>query len=763
MNLFHLHPIKNIRIRYQLLLIYSSTFVVIMALSSIIIYSIVKSTVERHIESELKNSTAAILNSVRTAVSVSIKNHMRATAENNYKIVKRLDQRYRGGEISLTEAKHRAEDIIMCQTVGKTGYLCILDGKGRVLKHPKKSLEGLDISDHDFVRQMIERKNGYIEYHWQNPDETKPKAKALYISYFEPWDWLITVSSYRDEFEELVNISDFKESILSHRFGDTGYSYVMDWKGNIIIHPELEGRNVFKDEGLSDFFYQKMIEQRNGKLIYYWKNPSDDHFRKKLVIFNELPEYEWMVASSSYLDEFRMPLNTIRKMIIIISVASLILFLPVTFILSATITRPLQKLMAHFDKGVGDEFSHRLILNPPQRDEIGQLASFYNVFMEKLERYHHSLREEIQMRKKAQDALKLSEERHRSVMEAVPDPVVVYDMEGRVSYMNPAFSKVFGYTLEESVGHKMDHFVPKEHWTESMGGIEKILRGENLPPMESRRKTKEGRLIDVSIRGSVYRDRHGKPVGSVICLRDISEVKHLEKSIMEIGERERQKVGNDLHDDLCPHLIGIEGLVKVMKQKMTSRHGDGNRNGEGNKNEMSADPAPALLADQIIHLIKEGITKTRRLARGLCPVYFTHGLQSSLRELMLNTLSLYDIECTLTCRGDVDLHHRLVVMNLYHIAGEAVQNAIRHGNARNIEILLEPDDDNICLSISDDGKGFDITKQNDGMGIRIMTYRAKLLGGAFSIQPLDSGGTAVVVELPRDFEPEGEPRWEKIR
>ena len=154
MTLFHLHPIKNMKIRYQLLLIYSSTFVVIMALSSLIIYSIVKSTVEGHIESELKNSTTAILNSVKTAVAISIKNHMRATAENNFEIVKRLDARHRNGEISLFEAKKRAEDIILCQSIGTTGYICILDGKGRVLKHPWKSLEGLDISDYDFVRQM---------------------------------------------------------------------------------------------------------------------------------------------------------------------------------------------------------------------------------------------------------------------------------------------------------------------------------------------------------------------------------------------------------------------------------------------------------------------------------------------------------------------------------------------------------------------------------------------------------------------------------
>jgi signal transduction histidine kinase len=118
------------------------------------------------------------------------------------------------------------------------------------------------------------------------------------------------------------------------------------------------------------------------------------------------------------------------------------------------------------------------------------------------------------------------------------------------------------------------------------------------------------------------------------------------------------------------------------------------------------------LADQISTLIKDGIAKTRRLARGLCPVYFDHGLESSLRELVANTLSLYDVECMVECRGVGDIYHRIVVINLYHIAGEAVQNAIRHGRANNIEILLAADEEHLCLSISDDGLGMDGADDN---------------------------------------------------
>ncbi|MCP4022866.1 MAG: PAS domain S-box protein [Desulfobacteraceae bacterium] len=722
--------VKNFKIRYKLLFIYSATFVVIVCLASMIIYSIVKTTVEENIESELKNATALILNNVKTAVSVSIKNHLRATAEKNYEIIQRLYDLYQNGELSLEEAKARAADIILCQKIGKTGYICILDGNGKVLKHPKKPLEGLDISDHKFVQEMITKKNGYIEYYWKNPEDPLPRPKALYINYFEPWDWLITVSSYRKEFQKLVNINDFKESILSLTFGKTGYAYVMDTRGNVIIHPENEGINVLTKKGMPRRFYKEMLQKKNGKIIYSWRNPNEAVFRKKLVFFNYIPEYDWIVASSSYLNEIYAPLNSIKYFIIIIGFASLVIFIPITFLLSSTITNPLRQLMGSFNQDIVGTFSNRLV-HMNSHDEVGQLTFYYNSFMDKLEKYNKELKAEIQERKMAQEALKLSEEKYRSVMEATPDPIIVYDMDGKVTYMNPAFTKVFGWTLDDSYGKKMDHFVPSEHWKETMKGIGMILKGEILPRTETKRRSKSGKLIDVSTRGSVYRNKYGKPVGSVITHRDVSEVKHLEKVIMELGEKERQKIGNDLHDDLCPHLIGIEGLTKVLKKKVFK------------------DPRNAArLGDQITGLIKEAISKTRRLARGLCPVYFSHGLESSLRDIVSNTQVIHQVNCSLDFPNKIHIENDMVVINLYHITQEAVQNSVRHGKAEGISISLKSWDDNWLLRIKDNGEGMDQTIKTEGMGLRVMNYRAKLIGASFTIKSQKGFGTTISLTLP---------------
>ncbi len=721
--------VRHFRIRYKLLIIYATCFIITISMAGIFTYFTVKRTVEDNIESELNTSTSAILNTVKTAVSVSIKNRLRAMAEKNHDIIQGLYLRVRAGELSREAAEKWATEILLSQGVGTTGYICILDGTGRVVKHPQKALEGLDISDHRFVQEMIDRKDGYIEYHWQNPGDAYPRPKALYISYFRPWNWMITVSSYRREFSKLVDIDDFKEGILGLTFGKTGYAYVMDTMGNVIIHPELTGINVFKDPRFSDDFFRKMRAQKNGKLIYTWKNPGENRARKKLVRFNFIPEYQWIVASSSYLDEFYAPLKTIRKIIIGVGLGALVIFVPITFFLSSTLTNPIRSLTQRFSQDIGEGFSNRWV-KMESRDEVGQLTLYYNSFMEKLETYDRELQAEIKERRRTQGALKESEEKYRSVMEAVPDPIVVYDMTGRVTYINPAFTRVFGYSLEECLDRKLDHFVPRAHWKETMEGISTILKGQDLPRLETRRRAKDGRLIDVTTRGSVYRDKHGTPIGSVITHRDVSEVKRLEKAIMETGERERQSIGNDLHDDLCPHLIGIEGLTKVLKQRM-----DGH-------------PKNQKMTDRITGLIREAITKTRRLARGLSPAYFNHGLESSLRELADTSRALHGVDCSLRVKCPLSQGDEMETIHLYHIAGEAVRNAVRHGRADRITIEVDEKDHQFSLVVQDNGMGMERAPKTHGMGMRIMKYRAKILGGSLGISAPPGGGTRVKLTLP---------------
>ncbi len=720
---------SDMRIRHKLLLSYSLLFFLALLIAFSIVYSILRDAITANIESELQNTTTAIYNLVKASAAVSTKNYLRAVAEKNHEIVRATYDEFVRGEISEQEAKDRASRLLLSQSIGQSGYIYCLDSNGIVTVHPQSQLLLSDVSEYTFVRDQMRKKKGYLEYDWQNPGETKARAKGLYMVHFEPWDWIISVSAYRSEFKDLVNVDDFKKSVLDLRFGKTGYSFVIAKDGTAIIHPKLEGVNILMSGEFPKDFLSEMVARKSGRIIYPWKNPGEDKLRDKLCLFNSIDDYDWIVGSSSYLDEFYYPLHTAGLVLLAIFVLTLLLVLLLTARLSGSITDPLQRLMQFFELASTGNF--RLRMDATGRDEIGTLANFFNKFMAQLETYSSSLKQEIEVRREVENSLRESEERYRSVMEAAADPIVVYDMQGRVVYFNPAFHKVFGWSLEESVGRKMDHFVPEENWPETAIMIQAIQTGTVLPVTETKRTAKDGTILTVSISGAAYRDNSDTLVGSVIILRDITETKGLTKQLMDIGDNVRQTIGQDMHDDLCPHLIGIAGLTAVLRHRIEK---DGSSDTE--------------LADRIIALIGEATAKARGLARGLCPVHLVaHGLFAALRDLAANSSLASSISCIFSGDEALVITDNALATHLYYIAQEAVNNAVRHAGATVIEISLFEDAGYLHLKIADDGCGIENDGKAGGIGLQIMKYRVLVIGAFIAIDSAPGRGTTIHVSM----------------
>ncbi len=421
---------RGLSIRSRLLLSYTLTFTCILVVSFTVIYSMVKSTLEANIESELGNFTHIIHGMVEAAIDASIKNHLRSRAEGNLEIITRIYHQSQAGEISEQKARELATDILLSQTVGKSGYVYCIDSKGITRVHPLKEMIGKDVSNYDFIQKTIRKKQGYIEYNWANPGETNERAKATYLCYFAPWDWIIGVSSYRHEFNRLVSVDDFKDNILSLTFGKTGYPYIMDSKGLLIIHPKLEGTNIYNstDEN-GRMFIKEICEEKNGKIIYPWKNPGDPTSRNKLVIFNYIPELDWIVASSSYLEEFYSPLKRIGMFTLIAAAVMFPVVIIVTWLISSMLARPLQEMISVFGSGGQLEYSQRMEVR--WGGEMDRVAENYNRFIDKLQRTRRRLLE--------------SEEKFRGIFENSIEGICQIAKDGKLVTINPAMARIFGY------------------------------------------------------------------------------------------------------------------------------------------------------------------------------------------------------------------------------------------------------------------------------------------------------------------------------
>ncbi len=169
-------------------------------------------------------------------------------------------------------------------------------------------------------------------------------------------------------------------------------------------------------------------------------------------------------------------------------------------------------------------------------------------------------------RKEAHLALARQGEEYRAVFEAAPDPMVVYDNKGRATYLNPAFTRLFGWTWEEVIGRQID-FVPQKNREETRAAIEVLFQNNDAyVPLESKRKTKDGRVLDVLINAAIIRGLDENPRGMVVNLKDITEKKKAEQALVESERRYRELI-NNVTDVIYTH--DLEGRILSINKSAT--------------------------------------------------------------------------------------------------------------------------------------------------------------------------------------------------
>jgi PAS domain S-box-containing protein len=330
----------------------------------------------------------------------------------------------------------------------------------------------------------------------------------------------------------------------------------------------------------------------------------------------------------------------------------------------------------------------------------------------------------------------LQEERNfvSAILDTVGALVVVLDDEGRILRFNPACEIITGYSMEEVRGKCIwDLFLVSEE-ADRFRTIFEVLRTDLLPQdYQSSWLTKHGdqRLIAWT---STLLPGSGETSNYIIATGiDITERKQLEKAILEISAREQRRIGQDLHDGLGQHLTGIAFMAKVHEARLAEQK------------RSEADDAAKL-----VKLVNEAIHKTRELARGLLPVVSeSHGLMSALQVWTAEVEDLFGVSCRLQCESPVLIHDVTTATHLYHIAQEAVNNAMKHGGARKIVIELKAEQGRGRMAVYDDGKGIvEGPERTQGMGLHIMHYRAGMIGGSLEVRRESAGGTVVACNFP---------------
>lgn len=335
--------------------------------------------------------------------------------------------------------------------------------------------------------------------------------------------------------------------------------------------------------------------------------------------------------------------------------------------------------------------------------------------------------------KRTEEALQEERNFASAVIDTVGALVLVLDPQGRIVRFNRACERITGYAASEVTGGPVWDLFEAPEETARFREIFEQLRAGKLPAAyESTWGMRQGARRTIAWSSTALADARGSLEYVILTGIDVTEAKRLERTILEISGREQRRIGQDLHDGLGQHLTGVAFMSKVLEQRLREKS-----------------LPEAVEAAKIVGLVNEAIDKTRKLSHGLLPVLSdARGLMAALEGLALEVEDLFQVTCRFECDQPVLIRESDIATHLYHIAQEAVNNALKHGHPRRIAICLEGGSEGSFLSIDDDGVGLPETPGVRGVGLEIMHYRAKMIGGVLEIRSRTDGGTSVYCAFP---------------
>lgn len=338
---------------------------------------------------------------------------------------------------------------------------------------------------------------------------------------------------------------------------------------------------------------------------------------------------------------------------------------------------------------------------------------------------------DISARKEAERALRESEEMLARAQSVARVGSWQCDYASRQLVCSAEFYRVYGLdpaTFGGDIDELVDTVVHPDDRESLRGQIERAIIEQKTEPFEFRAIV-NGQTRIIRGNGSIVRDDWGEITGTIGTVQDITERRRLEQELLNISQAEQQRVGRDLHDTLGQELAGITFLAKALERDLSKGQSE--------------------LAEQARYLARlsgDALNRARRIAHGLAPVDVSaEGLAAALHQLCRDTAAVYRIICRCEVATPGLVYDNAVAAHLYYIAQEAILNAIRHGRAKRIRVSLETGVEGE-LQVRDDGQWLDREEEGHaGMGLRIMRYRADLIGGKVRVLHDGESGTRVAV------------------
>ena len=337
-------------------------------------------------------------------------------------------------------------------------------------------------------------------------------------------------------------------------------------------------------------------------------------------------------------------------------------------------------------------------------------------------------------------------ERYVNLFENANDMVYTHDRGGRITSINKAGEELLQRSREEILSKNIVELLIPEQQSAARNWLEQVLKDKSPPTVEWDFAAPSGQPFKVEISTRLV-EQNGHELEVEGIGRDITERKRLERELLEISNREQRRIGHDLHDGVCQQLVGISYLTETLADRLHEKGA-----------------AESAEVERINYLLNNALLQTRGVARGLFPVRLEeNGLVSALEELAANASQLFQLDCRFVCEHPPAFVENTIALHLYYIVQEAIANAAKHGKAKSVMITLDTVNDRFALMIKDDGGGFSANgPRQTGMGLRIMDYRARVIGATLEVKSMPGAGTQLTCVFLPLFRESNQNQNEKI-
>ncbi|MEI9863392.1 MAG: PAS domain-containing sensor histidine kinase [Limisphaerales bacterium] len=302
-----------------------------------------------------------------------------------------------------------------------------------------------------------------------------------------------------------------------------------------------------------------------------------------------------------------------------------------------------------------------------------------------------------------------------------------HDLNGHMTSINRAGERLLQYQRGDILAKELIDLIVEDQRPAARDWLKQVTTGVETAAVDWDFVNASGQKLKLEVSSRMV-EQSGKFIEVEGVARDVTARKRMEKEILEISNREQQRLGHDLHDGVCQQLAAIAYRTHILARRLKEK-----------------DAVDSSEASDISSLINESLVQTRTVARGLFPVRLEEeGLTEAVEELAVGIGNLYKIKCDFSSSGIFPTLDNGVAMHLHFIAQEAMINAAKHSQSSVITVRLLKENADLILSVSDNGVGFQPSeKDKTGMGIGIMRYRAKVIGAVLEFQTQPGQGSQV--------------------